>query len=82
MDANLKKSKSQKTYESQYQDPNYENLVKLFNENVAMFQTVITPSKMALGIKVGGVLISSGSPLTDGHWNFPISTFGAWENGV
>ena len=51
-------------------------------KNVAMFQTVITPSKMALGIKVGWVLKSSGSPLTDGHWNFSISTFGAWENEV
>ena len=27
-------------------------------------------------------LKSSGSPLTDGHWNFLVSTFGAWENGV
>ena len=37
---------------------------------------------MALGIKVGWVLKSAGSPLTDGHWNFSISTFGAWENEV
>ena len=51
-------------------------------KNVAMFQTAITPSRMALGIKVGSVLKSSGSPLTDGHWNFLVSTFGAWENGV
>ena len=36
-------------------------------KNVAMFQLAITPSKMALGIKVGSVLKSSGSPLTDGH---------------
>ena len=51
-------------------------------KNVPMFQTAITPSKLALGIKVGWVLKSSGSPLADGHWNFSISTFGGWENGV
>ena len=51
-------------------------------KNVPKFQTAITPSKLALGIKVGWVLKSSGSPLADGHWNFSILTFGGWENGV
>ena len=37
---------------------------------------------MALGIKVGWVSESSGSSLSDGHWNFSISTSGGWEKGV
>ena len=51
-------------------------------KNVPMFQTARNPSKLALGIKVGRVLKSSGSPLADEHWNFSISIFGGWENGV
>ena len=35
-------------------------------KNSAMFQTVITPSKLELGIRVGQILKSSGSPLNDG----------------
>ena len=35
--------------------------------NVPMFQTAPTPSKLALGIKVGCVLKSSGSPLAHRH---------------
>ena len=51
------------------------------SQNVPMFQTAITPSKLALGIKVGWVLKSSGSPLANGHWNFFL-TLGGWVNGV
>ena len=55
---------------------------RVSQKNVVMFQTAITPSILALSIKVGWVLKSSGSPFAEGHWNFLISTFGGWENGV
>ncbi len=36
-------------------------------KNAPMRKTAKTPTKLALGIKVGGVLKSSGSSLADGH---------------
>ena len=55
---------------------------RVSQKNVPMFQTAITPSKLALGIKVGWVLKSSANPLADGNWNFLLLTFGGWKNGV
>ena len=42
----------------------------------------ITPPKMALETKVGWFFKSSGTPLSDGHWNFSFLTMGGWENRV
>ena len=51
-------------------------------KNAPMFELAITPAKMALELKVGWVLKSSGNSLSDEHWNFPIWTFGISEKWV
>ena len=51
-------------------------------KNAPVFESAITPAKMALELKVGWVLKSSGNSLSDEHWNFPIWTFGISEKWV
>ena len=49
-------------------------------KNAPMFQTAITPTKMAQKSKVRWLLESACNSLSDEHWNFVIWTLGAWEN--
>ena len=51
-------------------------------KNAPMFQTAITPTKMAQKSKVRWLLESACNSLSDEHWNFFIWTLGAWEKCI
>jgi len=69
-------------YTPYYPNNAFYNYTGCPKKNAPMFKLAINPGKMALELKVGWVLKSSGNSLSDEHWNFPIWTLWISEKWV